>query len=706
MVYRVLNRAYFLKPEILCAKTTEAGLMMFTRAMQVAFINMRIIRAGRFMPRIAGAAALAAGVSAAVAFPAGSAVAQASTHAPAYSQTFVVTSLGNAGPGSLRAAINSANATSPGKSTLIRFGVHGTITLVGPLPAIARKVAIDATSAPTHVSGGPPVVALDCNRHPGLRFAAGSGGSQLLGVAVDDASGNGVTLDAGSVTLNDNYIGLNLAGAAVGNGGNGVYVSAASARNFIGLNGSGASGVVANVISGNRGSGIVLAGSSANTVVANRIGTNAAGTSAIANRGDGIWITQRSRGNEIGGTAFVDTATGQANNPTGTKGTVTPVFVVPPLGNLISGNGGTGVMIDTGSRGNALNGNFIGTTASGDGALGNAGNGVWIDRAPGNSLVGCKFVNDPFVYYNVISGNGRNGLRVTSSDNVTVQGNFFGVGANNTAIVKNRLDGILVDGSSANTQVGGVIPLGNVSAGNGRNGIEVTGKSRGFVTFNTFGGLLAFKGAAPNGNDGLLITSTGGDNLVRTNVLSGNRRNGIELAGNASGVTVDPNIVGLSTKGDGVLPNGGDGLLIDGTAHGNIIGGTLRSVIPQNTFSGNTGYGVVITGRAHDNRVFGSFIGTQILGVKALGNRKGGVLVAGHAYRNLIGQITRRPANLISGNTGNGVTLRSGTYGNSVIDNYIGLDRFGRYLRNSGRPIVNTGHRNTIQGNQSRPTRH
>lgn len=659
------------------------------------------------MPRIAGAAVLVAGVSAAVAFPAGSAVAQAPTpHTPAYTQTFVVTSLGDLGPGSLRAAIDFANATSAGDSTLISFGVNGTITLASPLPAIARKVAINATSAPTHVSGGPPVVALDFNGHPGLLFAAGSAGSQLLEVAVDDASGNGVTLDAGSVTLNDNYIGLNLAGAAAGNGGNGVYVSAASARNFIGLNGSSASGVVTNVISGNQGSGIVLAGSSANTVVDNRIGTNAAGTSAIANGGDGIWITQRSRGNEIGGTAFADTATGQANNPTGSKGTVTPVFVVPPLGNLISGNRGNGVMIDTGSRGNALNGNFIGTTASGDGALGNAGNGVWIERAPGNSLVGCKFVNNPFVYYNVISGNGQNGLRVTSSGNVTVQGNFFGVGANNTAIVKNGLDGIMVDGSSVNTQVGGVIPLGNVSAGNGRNGIEVTGKSRGFVTFNTFGGLLAFKGAAPNGNDGLLITSTGGNNLVRTNVFSGNLRNGIELAGNASGVTIDPNIVGLNTKGDGVLPNGGDGLLIDGTAHGNIIGGTLRSVIPQNTFSGNMGYGVVITGRAHNNSVFRSFVGTQILGVKALGNNKGGVLVAGHAYGNLIGQKTHGPVNLISGNAGVGVTLSSRTLGNSVINNYIGLDRFGRYLRNSGRPIVNTGHHNMIRGNRFGPIRH
>src|SRR3984957_1100887 len=223
--------------------------MIFNRATQVAFISARIIRAGPFKPGIAGTACLVAGVSAAVAFPAGSAVAQDSaTHTLAYSRTITVTTLSDTGAGSLRAAINSANAAPAGNSALIRFGINGTIPLSSPLPAIVRKVTIDATSAPTHVSGGPPVVALDCNRHPGLLFAGGSGGSQLLGMAVDDADGNGVTLDAGQVTLNDNYIGLNLAGAAVPNWGNGVYVSATSARNFIGLNVSRASGVVANGI--------------------------------------------------------------------------------------------------------------------------------------------------------------------------------------------------------------------------------------------------------------------------------------------------------------------------------------------------------------------------------------------------------------------------------------------------------------------------
>ena len=80
------------------------------------------------------------------------------------------------------------------------------------------------------------------------------------------------------------------------------------------------------------------------------------------------------------------------------------------------------------------------------------------------------------------------------------------------------------------------------------------GRARVSVTFNTFGGLLALKGAAPNGLYGLLITSTGGDNLVRTNVFSGSKKNGIELAGNASGVTVDPDIVGLNTKATACCP--------------------------------------------------------------------------------------------------------------------------------------------------------
>ena len=667
-----------------------------------------IVRKGHAVPRVpgraAGAALVATGVAASgLMFGTAAAATRPAGHSnppPAYARTLTVSRLSDAGPGSLRAAITTVNTSLPGRPALIRFTVRGMITLSSPLPAVSRNVTISGATAPGY-AGGAPVVGINANGRAGLEFAPGSAGSRLLALAVDGASGAGVRLGASNITLDADYIGLSLSGAAAGNRGDGVYVAAGSYANTIGENPSGKSGAVSNVISGNGGNGITLFGSSLNTVQDNRIGTNPAGTSAVPNRLNGLAIAGLSYANEIGGTAFVDSATGQANNPTGSKGTVTPVFVVPPLGNLISSNGLNGVLIAGGAGHNELNGNFIGTTANGDAALGNGANGVWINAANHNSLVGCKFVNNPFVYYNVVSGNRQNGLRVTNAKGTVVQGNFFGTGANNTAIVANRLDGILVEGSSTDTQVGGVIPLGNVSAGNGRNGIEVTGTVSGFTTFNTFGGLLAFKGAAPNGRDGLLITATGGNNLVRTNVFSGNRSNGIELGGNATGVTVDPDIAGLTTKGNAVLPNGGDGLRIDGTAHGNTIGGSLRSVIPQNTFSGNDGYGVAISAQAHDNQVFTSFIGTEVSGLSAAGNHKGGVLLTGHVYANVIGAINRRPANLISGNTGAGVLLRDGTTRNLVINNYIGLGRLGRRLPNTGRPVVDNGTRNIIRGNRT-----
>jgi hypothetical protein len=101
-------------------------------------------------------------------------------HARHFSQVLAVTSLGDSGTGSLRAAIAAANAT-PGSATDIAFAVGGTITLASALPAINADVTIDGTTAPGYTSGGPPVVEIDCDGRAGLDFAPGAAGAQLLG---------------------------------------------------------------------------------------------------------------------------------------------------------------------------------------------------------------------------------------------------------------------------------------------------------------------------------------------------------------------------------------------------------------------------------------------------------------------------------------------------------------------------------------------
>ena len=84
--------------------------------------------------------------------------------------TFTVTSLDDAGTGSLRAAIEAANASGAASAT-IAFDVTGTITLSSGLPPITHTVTIDGTTATGYVAGGAPLVGIDANGN------AGSGGN-------------------------------------------------------------------------------------------------------------------------------------------------------------------------------------------------------------------------------------------------------------------------------------------------------------------------------------------------------------------------------------------------------------------------------------------------------------------------------------------------------------------------------------------------
>src|SRR5207253_1174667 len=127
--------------------------------------------------------------------------------------------------------------------------------------------------------------------------------------------------------------------------------------------------------------------------------------------------------------------------------------------NAISGNGGSGVVLET--TGNTVLGNYIGMQANGVVGQGNAHNGVVID-ADGNTVGGTSTAAR-----NVISGNSGDGVYIASNNNF-VQGNYIGITASDatTGGSDNGGNGVHVVGGSGNTVGGTTAGAGNVISNN------------------------------------------------------------------------------------------------------------------------------------------------------------------------------------------------------------------------------------------------
>ena len=223
----------------------------------------------------------------------------------------------------------------------------------------------------------------------------------------------------------------------------------------------GTSSAARNIISGN-GDGLVLDGGtgrvSGTKVQGNYIGTDVTGTKDLGNAGISVYVFS-STNNTIGGTE-------------------------PGARNVISGTGypgsgfGDGVVIgEPNSRGNRVQGNYIGTDATGTKDLGSNNHGVVIRDGANNNFVGGTEQGAG----NVISGNDLDGvyiergtLNATVHDGNKVQGNYIGTDAAGTADLGNGKNGVvLVDGSPNNVVGGTAEGAGNTIAFNDRGGVEV-----------------------------------------------------------------------------------------------------------------------------------------------------------------------------------------------------------------------------------------
>ncbi len=173
--------------------------------------------------------------------------------------------------------------------------------------------------------------------------------------------------------------------------------------------------------------------------------------------------------------------------------------------------------------------------------------------------------------------------------------------------------------------------------------------------------------SAGAGTNGLAITA--GDSTVRGLVINRFTENGIQLQ-TIGGNVVEGSFIGTDVTGTAALGNGFFGLIITSGAPGNTIGGITRAT--RNIISGNSFSGVTIVG-SDGNIVKGNFIGTTVDGRSAIGNLDG-VFIQNSASNNQVGGEASGEGNVISGNTGSGISLSSNSAGNRVQGNFIGTD--------------------------------
>ncbi|HUY32931.1 MAG TPA: PKD domain-containing protein [Pirellulales bacterium] len=459
-------------------------------------------------------------------------------------------------------------------------------------------------------------------------------------VAVDSSGyGNNGAISASGVTLG-------AAGQFVQNA-NGILIT--SANNTIG----GTTAAARNVISGNVGDGVQITGLGAtgNVVEGDYIGIDAAGTAALFNNASGVEIVN-SPSNTVGG------ATAGARN-------------------VISGNSADGVNINgSASTGNAVEGNYIGTDATGSVALAN-GTGGGISDAGGATTIGAVGAG------NVISGNTGGGISVFASGD-TIVANYIGTNATGTAAIANGYGGI-TDTAGATTI--GAVGAGNVISGNTQSGIAIASGATGdTIVANLIGTNAAGTAAVANGGAG--IVDAGGRTTIGAlgagNVISGNAATGIQIT--AAGDTIVANFIGTNAAGTAAVANGGSGGIADG-------GGktTIGAVGAGNVISGNTANGIDV--EASGDTIVANLIGTDVTGTLALGNADDGVLIAAGAASNTIGGAAVGAGNVIAANGGSGVEITgAGSNGNVVDGNFIGTDAAGTASTDAnGHALGNTG---------------
>jgi titin len=394
--------------------------------------------------------------------------------------------------------------------------------------------------------------------------------------------------------------------------------------------------------------------------------------------------------------------------------------------------GGAGIEL-SGTTGNLIVGNTIGTTAAGTARVGGNTGGVLLDLgAVGNTVGGAGG------FANVISANGPCvEIKDAGTTGNTVLGNMIGVNRSGSAYI-GALAGVEIRaGAAANTVGGTAAGSANVIVANGpgveikdagttgnavlgnmigtdRNGTTYLGTLAGVeirsqASGNTVGGTAAGAGNVIDATGPAVEIKDAGTsgNAVLGNMLGTNRSGGaylralvgVEIRAGATGNTVGSgNVMVVNGPGVEIMDAGTSNNVVlgnrigtnsSGSAYlGALAGVEIRAGATSNTVGGTApgsanviaanGPGVeIMDAGTTGNTVLGNLIGTNSSGTARLGTLAG-VEIRGGTTGNTIGGAAPGSANVISGSLGPGVEIKdAGTTGNTVLGNLIGTDRTG-----------------------------
>ena len=548
----------------------------------------------------------------------------------------------------LRAAIEEANNLAG--ADVIQFSailptVAGVVEIFPstPLPFILDPLTVDGYSAAGYDVANPdarPIINLGGSSSGagsiGLAVLPGADNSTIRGLAISDFTGDGILVSAffspgpTNVTIEGCHIGISRGLFYRGNDGNGINVSTSGVVTIGKTCTAGGCTGKRNVIATNTLNGIRVSSSNV-SIAGNLIGTDTFGSSTFVPFGgstpNGEWGVHivSGAGNDVG-----------AADADG--------------GNLISGNTLGGVRIESG--GNFLLSNKIGTNLAGVNALANNGPGV--DLAVGGNFVGAFGRGG-----NLISGNLASGI--TSVDDNQIVGNTIGLTDDQSALLANSADGIVLTGSSA-------LVAENVIGG-GADGIDADGSSHRIV--ENFIGTNA-QGIDFGSSRGIHVRGSSiqiGD-VDQGNVI-GFHTDGIDLVASSASNIIQGNFIGIDLNGNSIPNN--DGVQVAGTA--NTIGGVdgltngLANLIGFNTD------GIDVFAADNTNEIIGNYIGTNSAGDN-LGNTDTGVelstgpaTVGGSASMDAASTAAR--ANVIAFNGDDGVDVQTSLTGTSIRGNEL-----------------------------------